>query len=99
MPKNSAMGMIVCVSGAVIAFGLVWYMWWLAALGVLVAFAAAIGRGFARDVEFVVPASEVAAVNRRWLAIVAAAQPVSRHQEALPANAGLAAHPVMGTAE
>jgi cytochrome o ubiquinol oxidase subunit I len=99
MPKNSAMGMIVCVSGAVIAFGLVWYMWWLAALGVLVAFAAAIGRGFARDVEFIVPASEVAAAHRRWLGIVAAAQPVSRHQEALPANAGLAAHPLMGTAE
>ena len=31
LPKNSAMGIILCVSGGLIAFGLVWYMWWLVA--------------------------------------------------------------------
>ncbi|MGA9865162.1 MAG: cbb3-type cytochrome c oxidase subunit I [Acetobacteraceae bacterium] len=99
MPKNSAMGMIVCVSGGCMAFGLVWYMWWLVVLGLIVVFAATLARGFARDVEFVVPAREVAQAHQRWLDIVAAAQPVSRQRETVAANAGLAAHPLMDAAE
>ncbi len=99
MPKNSAMGMIVCVSGGCMAFGLVWYMWWLVVLGLIVVFAATLARGFARDVEFVVPARAVAQAHQRWLDIVAATQPVSRHQEAASANAGLAAPPLLDAAE
>ena len=37
MPKNSAMGMILCVAGGVLAFALVWHIWWMACLGALVA--------------------------------------------------------------
>ncbi|MGH7091375.1 MAG: cbb3-type cytochrome c oxidase subunit I, partial [Stellaceae bacterium] len=99
MPKNSAMGMIVCVSGTVIAFALVWYMWWLVAAGLLVIVAAAIGRGFGRDTERIIPAREVEEAHIRWLEAVAATHPVSRSQEVEPANAGLAAEPAMGAAE
>jgi cytochrome o ubiquinol oxidase subunit 1 len=99
MPKNSAMGIIVCVTGTFMAFGLVWYMWWLVVLGLLVVAAATIGRGFARDVERIFPASEVARAHLRWLEIVAAAQPVSRNQEVEPANVGVAAHSLQEAAE
>jgi cytochrome o ubiquinol oxidase subunit I len=99
MPKNSAMGMIACVSGVFMAFGLVWYMWWLVVFGLVVVFAAAVGRGFARDVEYVVPAREIEKAHLRWLATVAAAQPVTRDQETVPVNAGLADHPLMDAAE
>ena len=99
MPKNSAMGMIVCVSGAFIAFGLVWYMWWLAAAGLLVAVTAAIGRGFVRDTERIIPAREVEQAYLRWLEAVVATRPIARNQEVEPANAGLAAHPLMEAAE
>ncbi|MGH7156132.1 MAG: cbb3-type cytochrome c oxidase subunit I [Acetobacteraceae bacterium] len=90
VPKNSAMGIIVCVSGAFMAFGLVWHIWWLVVLGLLIAVAATIGRGFARDDETIIPADEVASAHARWLETVAAAQPVSRNQEVVPANRGRA---------
>ena len=59
MPKNSALGMILCVTGGLIAFGLVWHMWWLVIVAAAAAFAAIIARGFARDTEKIIPASEV----------------------------------------
>ena len=92
MPKNSAMGIIVCISGAFVAFGLVWYMWWLVVLGLLISIAATIARGFARDVERIIPPLEVARAHLRWLDTVAATQAVLRSQEVAPANMGLAVH-------
>lgn len=99
MPKNSAMGMIVCVSGAFIAFGLVWYMWWLVVVGLLAVVFATIGWGFARDTERIVPALEVEQAHMRWLEIVAATRPVARNQEVEPVNRGLAVRSAMGAAE
>ena len=29
MPKNSALGPILGVTGGAVGFGLVWYLWWL----------------------------------------------------------------------
>lgn len=98
MPKNSAMGMIICVSGAAIAFGLVSYMWWLAALGLLFALGATIARGFARDTKRIIPAREVRDADLRWLETVAAARAVARDEEVTPANAGRAAAGATGTA-
>ncbi|HVS77589.1 MAG TPA: cbb3-type cytochrome c oxidase subunit I [Steroidobacteraceae bacterium] len=99
MPKNSAMGVIVCAGGFFAAFGLVWYIWWMvvaASLGIL---AAVVGRGFVRDTERIIPAHEVERRHLRWLATVAVTQPVSRGEEATPSNAGLAAAPVLESAE
>ena len=90
MPKNSAMGMILCVTSGLIAFGLVWYLWWLVVAAALAAFAAIVGRGFARDTKKIIPASEVERAHMRWLAIVAASRPISRALEVEPANVGLA---------
>jgi cytochrome o ubiquinol oxidase subunit I len=90
MPKNSAMGMIVCLGGFLAAFGLVWYIWWLVVAASVGIVAAMVGRGFARDTEKVVPAHEIERRHRRWLATVAVTPPVSRGAEVTPANAGLA---------
>ena len=99
MPKNSAMGMILCVTSGLVAFGLVWYLWWLVVAAGLAAFAAIVGRGFARDTKKIIPASEVERAHMRWLAIVAASRPISRALEVEPANVGLAAHPIREAAE
>jgi cytochrome o ubiquinol oxidase subunit I len=90
MPKNSAMGMIVCVGGFLAAFGLVWYIWWLVVAASLAMAVAMVGWGFARDTERIIPAHEVELAHLRWLAAVAVTQPVSRGEEASPSNAGLA---------
>ena len=99
MPKNSAMGMILCVTSGLVAFGLVWYLWWLVVAAGLAAFAAIVGRGFARDTKKIIPASEVERAHMRWLAIVAASRPISRALEVEPANVGLASHPIREAAE
>jgi cytochrome o ubiquinol oxidase subunit I len=90
VPKNSPLGMILCVTGALAAFGLVWHMWWSVALAMLAAVAAIIWHGFVRDFERVIPADEIRADYMRWLKAVAAAEPVSRDAEIAPKNAGLA---------
>jgi cytochrome o ubiquinol oxidase subunit I len=90
LPKNSAMGMIVCIAGFLAAFGLVWYIWWLVIAASLAIVAAMVGRGFVRDTQTVVPAHEIERAHLRWLATVAVTRPVSRAGETTPRNAGLA---------
>ena len=99
MPKNSAMGTIVCVAGGVLAFALVWHIWWMACLGALVSIAAVIGRGFVRDYEKVVPANEVKREHTRWLRLITEARPVSRLDETESINLGRAAPTLPEAAE
>ena len=99
VPKNSALGMALCVTGALMAFALVWHIWWLLVVGGVGAFSAIVGRGFVRAATRIIPASEVERDYMRWLGEVAAAQPVSRAEETEPANRGLAARPLAGAAE
>jgi cytochrome o ubiquinol oxidase subunit 1 len=89
-PRNSMVGPAIGLAGAVCAFGLVWHIWWMAILGLVAAWAAVIGRGFSRDTTRVIPAAEVEATDRRWLAAAAAASAIPRQLEESPANRGLA---------
>jgi cytochrome o ubiquinol oxidase subunit 1 len=76
MPKNTGAGIIVAALSAVCAFGMIWYMWWLAALGLLGVIAATIIHSFNYDRDFYIPAEEVAATEeayRRQLAAAGAA--------------------------
>ncbi|MEJ2436040.1 MAG: cytochrome ubiquinol oxidase subunit I, partial [Pseudolabrys sp.] len=82
-----------------IAFGLVWHIWWMVGAAALTAMAAIIGRGFVRDSEKVIPAREVERSYMRWLDVVAATRPVSRALETKTVNAGRAAHPLAEAAE
>ena len=90
LPKESACGVIIGVAASVGCFGLIWRIWWLAALFLAVIFVTAIARSFMRDVTRIVPAAEVEAVDRRWLAQAREAQPVPRQLEQSARNEGLA---------
>jgi cytochrome o ubiquinol oxidase subunit 1 len=92
LPKNSAMGPAIAAIGFVLAFGLVWRIWWLVILSFLAAISAMIIRGFARDTTRIITAQEVRQEHRRWLDAVVAATAVSRAKEREPANVGLAEH-------
>ena len=90
LPKNSMIGPVIGVAGAATAFGLVWYMWWLAVIGLLVIIVSVIARSFARDVHRIIPASEIERTELCWLSAVAHATPIPREREMAPINQGLA---------
>jgi cytochrome o ubiquinol oxidase subunit 1 len=90
LPKESACGVIIGIAAAIGCFGLVWRIWWLATLFLAVIVVTAIARSFMRDVTRIVPAAEVEAVDRRWLAQARAARPVPRQLEQTASNEGLA---------
>ena len=90
VPKESALGPAIGIAGFACAFGLVWHMWWLAALGLIAGIAALITRSCQRDVERTVPAAMVEATERRWLTAVHEHMPVSRKLELSPRNFGVA---------
>jgi cytochrome o ubiquinol oxidase subunit 1 len=90
IPRNSALGPVIGVAAAVVAFALVWHMWWLSAAGMLAVIGAVIVRSFQRDVDRVISAEEVAQGERAWLGAVGLATPVRREFEVTGANQGLA---------
>ena len=90
MPRNSMTGVVFGLSLAAASFGLVWYIWWLAALGVMVAAGAVIARSFVLDTMRVIPAEEVRRQDEAWLAAVHRLPPVSRDEETKSLNMGLA---------
>jgi cytochrome o ubiquinol oxidase subunit 1 len=64
MPKNSAVGVYTALFASVFGFAMIWYIWWLAGVALAAAFAGFVVFAW-RDVhEFVVPAEEVARVDR-----------------------------------
>jgi cytochrome o ubiquinol oxidase subunit 1 len=90
LPKSSMMGIMACVMGFLIAFGLVWHIWWMAGGGMLVVIASMIARGFTRNNSRTIKASEVARQHHEWLAKVAATTPIDRDDETDWRNRGLA---------
>ncbi|MBB3929606.1 cytochrome o ubiquinol oxidase subunit 1 [Kaistia hirudinis] len=60
MPSNTGTGVIIAVLSVATGFGLVWYMWWLAALGFVGILAVAIAHTFNYHRSFNIPAEEVA---------------------------------------
>jgi cytochrome o ubiquinol oxidase subunit 1 len=73
MPKNTGAGIIIAAFSAVCAFGLIWYMWWLAALGLVGVIAATIIHSFNYDRDFYIPAEEVTATEEAYGRQLAAA--------------------------
>jgi cytochrome o ubiquinol oxidase subunit 1 len=90
MPCNSAVGVLVGTAGAGAAFGLVWHIWWLAILGLAIAWGSVIARSFVRRTTRIISAGEVKRTEERWLRAVAATRGVSRDEEFTPANRGVA---------
>ncbi len=60
MPKNTATGIILAGLCVGFAFGMIWYIWWLAALSFVAALAVGIGHTFNYKREYDIPADDIA---------------------------------------
>jgi cytochrome o ubiquinol oxidase subunit 1 len=65
LPKNSPMGFLIASFGAVVAFALIWHIWWLVGAGLLAVIVTAIVRLTDDETEYVVTASEVARIESK----------------------------------
>ena len=90
MPRNTAIGFILCVLSGIWMFALVWWIWWLAALMTALMVLAFIVWTFRLDTEEAIPAEEVRKQHEAWLDVVHSAAPVDRDHESAPENHGLA---------
>lgn len=59
MPKNSGMGMVIATFSVICGFGLIWHIWWLAALGILGVITAVIVRINDDNTEYTVSVAEI----------------------------------------
>ena len=59
MPRNTGTGVILSALCIVISFGLIWYIWWLAAFSFVALLAVAIGHTFNYNRDFTIPVDEV----------------------------------------
>ncbi|MBV1831870.1 cytochrome o ubiquinol oxidase subunit I [Komagataeibacter sp. AV436] len=74
MPKNTACGFLIGAFSFVLGFGAVWYIWWLAAVGLIGVIATVIARSADNDVDYYVPVSEVARIEQEHTHNLMAAQ-------------------------
>ena len=80
MPRNTGAGFIISAISLVLCFALVWHMWPLAIVSVLGVIVTLIARTYDRDVDYIVPAAEVAAIERARFALLPARIPTAaRH--------------------
>ncbi|MDF3918549.1 cbb3-type cytochrome c oxidase subunit I [Salinicola salarius] len=99
MPANSAMGVIIAVTGTAMAFGLTWYMWWLVILSAMVTLVAIIARGYVRKTTRTIPGEEVRRTHLAWIECVRRTTPVDRSKEQTRENRGLPVPPVEGAVQ
>ncbi|MBB3407038.1 cytochrome o ubiquinol oxidase subunit 1 [Rhizobium sp. BK316] len=59
MPKNTGAGAILSAISVALAFGLIWYMWWLVVVSAVAMFIVAIRHTFNYKRDFYIPADEV----------------------------------------
>jgi cytochrome o ubiquinol oxidase subunit I len=82
MPRNSPTGFITAFFSTITGFALIWHIWWLVGVGLVAAYAVFVWFAW-RDVEeYVIPADEVARLDRerrapreRWLERYASGRP------------------------
>ena len=72
MPRNTGTGVILSGLALALGFGMVWYMWWLAALSFVGILAVAIGHTFNYDRDYYVPVEDVESNERRAAALAGA---------------------------
>ncbi|WP_428376141.1 cytochrome o ubiquinol oxidase subunit I [Lichenicoccus sp.] len=63
MPRNTPAGLFIAVFAAIMAFALIWHIWWMAAAGFLAMLATFIWRTCDDDIDYYVKASEVARIE------------------------------------
>jgi cytochrome o ubiquinol oxidase subunit 1 len=65
MPKNTATGFYIGALSFTFGFGLIWYIWWMAALSFIGMMACLIVRLYDKDTDYHVSAEEVAEIEKR----------------------------------
>jgi cytochrome o ubiquinol oxidase subunit 1 len=64
MPRNSPTGFITGFFAAITGFALIWHIWWLMAVGLIAAYATFVAFAWRDVAEYVIPAEEVARIDR-----------------------------------
>jgi cytochrome o ubiquinol oxidase subunit I len=64
MPRNSMTGFVCAFFATIIGFALIWYIWWLAIVGLVGAYATFVVFAWRDAPEYVIPADEVARIDR-----------------------------------
>ena len=64
MPRNSATGFVCAFFAVVTGFAVIWHIWWLVGLGLVGAYATFVVFAWRDQVETVIPADEVARLDR-----------------------------------
>jgi cytochrome o ubiquinol oxidase subunit 1 len=66
MPRNSPTGFVCAFFATVMGFALIWHIWWMVVLGGIGAFATFVVFAWRDHDEFVVPAGDVARIDRAY---------------------------------
>jgi cytochrome o ubiquinol oxidase subunit 1 len=64
MPRNSPTGFVCALFATIMGFALIWHIWWLVAVGGVGAFATFVVFAWRDRDEYVIPAAEVARIDR-----------------------------------
>ena len=67
MPRNTSAGLVISVFALICSFALVWHIWWLAIFGLVASVVAMIVRSYDEDIDYFVPAQEVARIEKARL--------------------------------
>jgi cytochrome o ubiquinol oxidase subunit I len=68
MPRNSPTGFVCAFFATVMGFALIWHIWWMVAAGLVGAIATFVVFAWRDHDEYVIPAAEVARIDRANLA-------------------------------
>ncbi len=71
MPRNTPAGFIMSVLAGIVGFALIWHIWWMAILGMIGIAVTFIVRSCNDDIDYYVPAAEVARIEELHRARVA----------------------------
>jgi cytochrome o ubiquinol oxidase subunit 1 len=64
MPRNSPTGFVCAFFATLMGFALIWHIWWMVAAGAIGAFATFVAFAWRDHDEYVIPAQEVARIDR-----------------------------------
>jgi cytochrome o ubiquinol oxidase subunit 1 len=64
--KNTPMGIYISIFAFLMGFGIVWHIYWLIALGLIGAIACVVVLSFDDELEYVLPAAEVAKIEQTY---------------------------------
>jgi cytochrome o ubiquinol oxidase subunit 1 len=65
LPRNSGLGIVIAALAGLMGFALIWHMWWLGGLAFLGLLLTITIRATDDDIEYVVPAAEVARLEKQ----------------------------------